>query len=51
MDKMDNETTLITWSDHGMRNNFGHGSRLKEEIETVVFGYNKKGFIKQRNIS
>jgi phosphopentomutase len=51
MDAIDNDTTLILWSDHGTKLTFGHGLKSKEEIETVLFGYNKKGFIKHKDIS
>lgn len=41
---MSEETVLIVVSDHGMTDSGNHGGSTSEEVETVLFGYCKKGF-------
>jgi len=43
---IDNDTTLIIFSDHGFSNYGTHGGRDYEETRSVIFGFNKHGFIK-----
>lgn len=38
---MGNDTTLIVVSDHGMTAEGNHGGSSTEEVDTVLFGYNK----------
>lgn len=42
--KMDEETVLLVFGDHGMTDNGGHGGESIGELRTVLFAYTKKGF-------
>ncbi|KAL4453927.1 hypothetical protein ABPG74_003810 [Tetrahymena malaccensis] len=48
---IDEDTTFILFSDHGFTNYGTHGGKEIEERLSVIFGYDKIGFIKDRNIS
>lgn len=51
MQEIDDDTTFILFSDHGFSNYGTHGGRDEEELKSVVFGYDKRGYIKNMNIS
>ena len=42
--RLDNETVLIVMGDHGMTEDGNHGGASKNETETTLFTYSKKGF-------
>ncbi|EGR27606.1 hypothetical protein IMG5_193590 [Ichthyophthirius multifiliis] len=50
MNEMSEKSTLLVFSDHGQLLNGNHGGNSTEEIETIIYGYNKKGFIKQQKM-
>lgn len=41
---MGEDDILIMMGDHGMSAEGHHGGNSNEEINTVIFGYSKKGF-------
>lgn len=44
MDRMDDQTTLIVFGDHGMTEDGNHGGNTELEIATVFFAYQKQPF-------
>jgi len=42
--KMDDETTLLVFGDHGMTQGGSHGGSSELEMRTVLFAYQKKAF-------
>lgn len=44
IDKMDDETTLVVFGDHGMTQEGSHGGSSDEEMRTVFFAYQKQPF-------
>ncbi len=43
IDKMDNDTILLLFGDHGMTEGGGHGGESKGELRTIFFAYSKAG--------
>jgi phosphatidylinositol glycan class O len=51
IDKMDNQTTLLVFGDHGMTDDGNHGGGTENELKSILFAYNKAGFpLKQLNL-
>jgi GPI ethanolamine phosphate transferase 3 subunit O len=44
MDKLDDDTVMLVFGDHGMTDMGGHGGESQEELRTALFGYSKGGF-------
>ena len=44
IDKMDDDTTLVIFGDHGMTEDGSHGGSTNLEMHTVLFSYQKKPF-------
>ena len=44
IDKMDQDTVLIVYGDHGMNDGGNHGVETIGEIRTIIFSYTKSGF-------
>ena len=44
IEKMDDETTLVIFGDHGVTLDGSHGGSSEEEMRTVIFSYQKKPF-------
>ena len=44
IDKLDNDTVLLVFGDHGMTDMGGHGGETEEELSTILFAYTKGGF-------
>ena len=44
IEKMDNETTLVVYGDHGMTVEGSHGGNSNLEMGTTIFAYQKKPF-------
>jgi len=44
IEKMDDETTLVVFGDHGMTQEGSHGGSSDEEMRTVFFAYQKTPF-------
>jgi GPI ethanolamine phosphate transferase 3 subunit O len=44
VDKLDNDTVLLVFGDHGMTDMGGHGADSQEELGTILFAYSKGGF-------
>lgn len=42
--RMDNQTTLIVFGDHGMTQDGNHGGGSELELRTVLFAYQKELF-------
>lgn len=41
---MDDDTTLVLFGDHGMTDDGNHGGGSINELKSIIFAYNKKGF-------
>jgi GPI ethanolamine phosphate transferase 3 subunit O len=44
IDKMDNDTVLLVFGDHGMTDDGNHGGASLNELRSVLFSYTKHGF-------
>ncbi len=44
IEKLDNDTVLLVFGDHGMTDMGGHGGESLEELSTILFAYTKGGF-------
>ena len=44
IERMDQETTLVIFGDHGMTLDGGHGGNTDLEMRTVLFSYQKEVF-------
>ena len=44
IDTIQSDFILMTFGDHGTRREGGHGGETKEELESGLFAYSKKGF-------
>jgi len=50
IDKLDEDTVMLVFGDHGMTDQGGHGGESDEELRTIFFAYTKGGFpMKQKN--
>jgi phosphatidylinositol glycan class O len=45
-ESIDEQTTLIVVSDHGMTQQGIHGGNTRDESETLLLGFSKRGFLK-----
>ena len=44
INKMDNDTILLVFGDHGMTDDGNHGGGTLNELKSVLFSYSKSGF-------
>ena len=44
IEKMDEQTVLLVFGDHGMTDGGDHGGASKGELSSILFGYTKSGF-------
>jgi phosphatidylinositol glycan class O len=44
INKMDSDTVLLVFGDHGMTDDGNHGGGTENELKSVLFAYRKKGF-------
>lgn len=49
IDRLDDDTVLLLYGDHGMTNDGNHGGGSQLEIKTVLFAYCKSGFHMLKN--
>ena len=42
--KLDDDTVVLLYGDHGMTNDGNHGGGTENELKTVFFAYTKAGF-------
>lgn len=47
VEELDDDTLLITFSDHGMTSLGDHGGDSKEETEGMIWFYSKKGLLSE----
>lgn len=58
IDRIDSDTVLLIFGDHGMTDDGNHGGATLQELKSIIFAYHKKGFpmkklegIEQTNIN
>ena len=49
IEKMDEQTTLIVFGDHGMTSDGNHGGSAEDEMRSVIFAYQKTPFPQAHN--
>ena len=48
IDKLDRDTVMLVFGDHGMTDQGGHGGESEEELRTIFFAYSKGGLPMKR---